>query len=94
LPPFPYCLSCHSEDPGHDSGECPYNRNCRFCWSDYHSHSECPSPHLACSTTDCVVPLTHKNIGSVCSTSLIESGESYEMRLAAGDYDGDLDQLD
>jgi hypothetical protein len=94
LPPFPYCLSCHSEDPGHDSGECPYNRNCRFCWSDYHLHSECPSPHLACSTTDCVVPLTHKNIGGICSISLIESKESYEMRLAAGDYDGDLDQLD
>jgi hypothetical protein len=96
LPPFPYCLSCHSEDPGHDSGECPYNRTCRFCWSAYHFHNECPSPHLACSTSECVVPLTHKNIGSICSTSLVESGESYEMRLAAGDYDGDLEghQLD
>jgi hypothetical protein len=96
LPPHPYCLSCHSEDPGHDSGECPYNRTCRFCWSTYHFHNECPSPHLACSTTDCVVPLTHKNIGTVCSTSLVESGESYEMRLVAGNYDSDLEghQLD
>jgi hypothetical protein len=45
---------------------------------------------------ECVVPLKHKNIGTVCSTSLIESGELYEMRLASGDYDGDLEghQLD
>jgi hypothetical protein len=96
LPPFPYCLSCHSEDPGHDSGECPYTQTCRFCWSAYHFHSKCPSPHLACSTTECIVPLNHKNIGTICSTSLIEGGNSYEMRLAAGDYNGDLEghQLD
>jgi hypothetical protein len=74
LPPFPYCLSCHSEDPGHDSGDCPYQRTYRFCWSAYHFHQECPSPHLACSTTECVVPLTHKNIGTVCSTSLVKVG--------------------
>jgi hypothetical protein len=96
LPPFPYCLSCHSKDPGHDSGECPYTRTCRFCWSAYHFHGECPSPHLACSTTECVVPLNHKHIRTICSTSLIEGGDSYKMCLAAGDYDGDLEghQLD
>jgi hypothetical protein len=96
LPPFPYCLSCHSKDLGHDSGECPYTRTCRFCWSTYHFHTECPSPYLTCSTTECVIPLTHKHIRTVCSTSLIESGESYKMRLAAGDYNGDLEghQLD
>ena len=91
LPPFPYCLKCHSEDPGHLSDECPYSRTCRWCWSTYHSHSECPSPHLACSTTKCVVPLNHINMGTVCSTSLLAGDDSYESRLAAGDYDGDLE---
>ena len=91
LPPFPYCLKCHSEDPGHLSDECPYSRTCRWCWSTYHSHSECPSPHLACSTTKCVVPLNHIHVGTVCSTSLVAGDDSYESRLAAGDYDGDLE---
>jgi hypothetical protein len=32
----------------------------------------------------------------ICSTSLVENDELYEMRLVAGDYDGDLEghQLD
>ena len=91
LPLFPYCLKCHSEDPGHLSDECPYSHTCQWCWSTYHSHSECPSPHLACSTTKCVVPLNHINVGTVCSTSLVAGDDSYESRVAAGDYDGDLE---
>ena len=91
LPPFPYCLKCHSEDPGHLSNECPYSRTCRWCWSTYHSHSECPSPHLACSTTKFVVPLNHINRRTVCATSPVAGDDSYESCLAAGDYDGDLE---
>ena len=91
LPPYPYCLKCHSEDPGHDSSDCPYTRSCRYCWSTYHRHHECPSPHLACSTTKCVVPLYHFNVGTVCATSLLAGDDSYESRVAAGDYDGDLE---
>ena len=70
LPPFPYCLKCHSKDPGHLSDECPYSRTCQWCWSTYHSHLECPSPHLTCSTTKCIVPLNHVNVGTVCVTIL------------------------
>ena len=91
LPPHIYCLKCHSEDPGHETSNCPYYRSCRYCWSTYHAHYECPSPHLACSMTKCVVPLTHRQIGTVCATSLVGGDGSYEMRVTAGDYDGDLE---
>ena len=91
LPPHIYCLKCHSENPGHETSDCPYDRCCRYCWSEYHRHHECPAPHLACSTTACVVPLTHRHIGTVCATSLVGGDDSYEARLAAGDYDGDME---
>ena len=91
LPPHVYCLRCHSENPGHETSDCPYDRCCRYCWSEYHRHHECPAPHLACSTTACVVPLTHRHMGTVCATSLVGGDDSYEARLAAGDYDGDME---
>ena len=91
LPPYLYCLKCHSEDLGHDSSDCPYTRSCRYCWSTYHRHHECPTPHLTCSITKCVVLLYHLNMGTVCTTSLLAGDDSYESRIAAGDYDGDLE---
>ena len=60
LPPHIYCLKCHSKNPGHETSDCPYDRSCRYCWSTYHAHHKCPSPHLACSMTKCIVPLTHR----------------------------------
>ena len=88
LPRHIYCLKCHSEDAGHEETDCPYNRACRYCWSSSHQHHECPSSHLMCNTTQCVVPLTHRHIGTVCATSLIEDN-SYETRITAGDYSSD-----
>ena len=84
-------IKCHSEDPRHDSSNCPYTRSCRYCWSTYHHHHECPAPHLACSTTKCVIPLYHLNVGTICATSLLAGDDSYESRVAAGDYDRDLE---
>ena len=56
LPHYIYCLKCHSEDPGHETSNCPYVRSCRYCWSTFYQHHKCPSPHLTCSTTRCLVP--------------------------------------
>ena len=50
-----------------------------------------PPPHLACSTTKCVIPLYHLNVGTVCATSILAGDDSYKTHIAARDYDGDLE---
>ena len=89
--PHPYCLRCHSENPGYESSDCPYDRKWWYCWSAYHRHHECPSPYLTCNTTQCIVPLTHRNLGTVCATSVTSGDDTYEMHVTSGDYDGDLE---
>ena len=41
--------------------------------------------------TKCVIPLNHVNMGTVCSTSLVAGDDLYKLRVAAGDYDSDLE---
>lgn len=91
MPPFPYCLKCHSEDPGHSSDKCPYMCTYCWCWSIYHIHVQCLSPHLACSTTKCIVLLYYANIRTICATSLVSNDNSYKLCIATGDYNSNLE---
>jgi len=88
-PVFPYCLKCNESGPDHPKDLCPLWKTCQWCMSTQHSHNECPSPHLTCELKQCVVTYNHPNYRLRCP-ALPSSTLTYEMQLAAWDYNEEL----
>ena len=88
-PVFPYCLKCNELGPDHPEDLCPLWKMCRWCISTQHAHTDCPSPYVTCELKRCVVTYDYANYGSGC-LALPSAALSYEMQLAAWDYDEEL----